>query len=1355
MPSTSSLKQRANHKRSVRLIDDKAAPLQHQLFRKYQSQSLRQSQQRPELSEERVCQAQPSTSLPPLLKPIIAAENEEMHGKSPGKRKHSNRHSTDRTFDGDESSSAEDPVHSSDIYETGDVVSVKRVKPNTSSKLKDAGDYTDSHERKVKPNLKSRWPAYDRYLSEANSLPQYGPFPEKYPVETTPPERKRMKPPCPPGPINTLRRDEDHTPNDQPSAKHFDLTSEYSRPPRKKQKFERPTKQRDSVVIESDEEAPNTSIRARHSEERHIFLDTKESQKPETEKKVQGGQRLSSSSSEYKMVGGGGFSKQANNLGRMHKLTQLEDLTDEISDLEPEPRRGPVLSKNVRVQISVSPKVSHGITQRGTASKSDHISLDDSLDELAIAPSKDETIARNLLADSRQLKRAFDVNKGKEALIKFAKYQDPVNIVPKKYSIAQLFSENRVFLRQDPLKTWFLYQDNKTGDITFRNENDEIVEELNLKGGVIRRMDQHHHGTKLILSRPMDNLNRGNSKIYIELHTAKDCEIVATKLKEKHSNIALGPDVSKLDKIFKHKLQEIDAASKRSDRKDKPADIRLAEQNSERRTEEENKKRKQARQTSVGHKTGNESSEAVHHPQRRENLAKRMRKYSSPSDDEITKNSDPPFRNTTIRNTDFYNTSRPATRNSGRDLVSRAIPRTRSPSPERWTQKNPGWADNWHGSIVFPSQAKNRATVDKADIERLDEGEFLNDNLVDFYLLYLKQCLERDNPEVARRIYFNNTFFYTTLTKAPKGKRRINYEGVERWTKEVDLLQYDYIIVPVNESQHWYVAIICNAPKLLSTKQKAAEQSSSQDGDGARVHKADIDTAPAKIPPPSKSSPQPYAIFEQDVNSKVEELSIQDTPNANEGTLIGPLQPKQETTERPDVEIISDDQQDTSTGKKISATTSGSEGSTLEEDKRPQPKRRGRNSIPSVVRKVDPFQPRIITLDSLGLRHSPTCSNLKEYLVAEIKSKRGIDIVPPTSIGMTANNVPQQKNYCDCGVFVLAYVEKFLKGPDEFINGIMLNSQDVEEEWETPTQLRARIRDMLFNLQMGDAAKVPQVNGGLQQTPKTNKSILSHRRFGSGDHSTPPLAKPESSGVDVDQGDLIRPTIEEDARQQNADLRDIESGNIHSMDSSQEAEEVQSVNGSLPSKYFHLPKFNKTSNQLDSTHPTTMNSAIIDMHESSTKQHGRREERYFQRRPPKKSPRSKTPEDGFTYSKVRGRQPTPFAVRTPGTAESLSGSEENEVLDSDLEDSVQLVDARSRARNLEDQEMLFGTGSHKTSEDFPDIALLRSPSRSPQQRRNMTDDGRHYAENDGAMDGKDRLDTAMLNARKHAGFHLR
>lgn len=103
-----------------------------------------------------------------------------------------------------------------------------------------------------------------------------------------------------------------------------------------------------------------------------------------------------------------------------------------------------------------------------------------------------------------------------------------------------------------------------------------------------------------------------------------------------------------------------------------------------------------------------------------------------------------------------------------------------------------------------------------------------------------------------------------------------------------------------------------------------------------------------------------------------------------------------------------------------------------------------------------------MTLDSLGSQHYPTCKALKDYLTEEARDKKRIDLAV-TPNGMKAKEIPQQNNFCDCGLFVLGYVEEFLKDPDGVASKLL---QRESLGWSMkPSSLRFRIREILFELQ--------------------------------------------------------------------------------------------------------------------------------------------------------------------------------------------------------------------------------------------------------------------------------------------------
>jgi Ulp1 protease family, C-terminal catalytic domain len=129
------------------------------------------------------------------------------------------------------------------------------------------------------------------------------------------------------------------------------------------------------------------------------------------------------------------------------------------------------------------------------------------------------------------------------------------------------------------------------------------------------------------------------------------------------------------------------------------------------------------------------------------------------------------------------------------------------PAPERFSITQ-GLGPEWEQPVVYPVTGKKKTHVEFGDLSRLDEGEFLNDNLIEFYFRWLQETKKtRDNE-----VYFFGTHFYSSLTSGKRGS--INHDAVARWTAKVDIFNYDFVIVPVNESAHWYLALICNLPNL-------------------------------------------------------------------------------------------------------------------------------------------------------------------------------------------------------------------------------------------------------------------------------------------------------------------------------------------------------------------------------------------------------------------------------------------------------------------------------------------------------------------------------------------------------------
>ncbi|ESO89155.1 hypothetical protein LOTGIDRAFT_106350, partial [Lottia gigantea] len=117
-----------------------------------------------------------------------------------------------------------------------------------------------------------------------------------------------------------------------------------------------------------------------------------------------------------------------------------------------------------------------------------------------------------------------------------------------------------------------------------------------------------------------------------------------------------------------------------------------------------------------------------------------------------------------------------------------------------------------------PPPTKFALTITNEDLYCLNEGEFLNDVIIDFYLKYL--LLEKLSEKDRERTHIFSSFFYKRLTqKIPKTAESTadrnkqphikRHSLVKTWTRHVDIFEKDFIVVPINEHSHWFLAIIC------------------------------------------------------------------------------------------------------------------------------------------------------------------------------------------------------------------------------------------------------------------------------------------------------------------------------------------------------------------------------------------------------------------------------------------------------------------------------------------------------------------------------------------------------------------
>lgn len=447
------------------------------------------------------------------------------------------------------------------------------------------------------------------------------------------------------------------------------------------------------------------------------------------------------------------------------------------------------------------------------------------------------------------------------------------------------------------------------------------------------------------------------------------------------------------------------------------------------------------------------------------------------------------------------------TRSTGRrstrlsDIFENRDDDTVDPS-SKFPLKHDPFRNEWKQPLIYPQNGKKKAEVTVEDRDRLRDDEFLNDNLIAFYMRFLQDHLERTNKEAAKEVYFFNSYFYDTLTKTPRGERGINYSGVAKWTRNVDLFSYNYVVVPINQSAHWYVAIICNLPKLLGetetggASQIEAAVTVSNDKDSSNQPDSEVhEILESPEPEPVPLAPNP-AESNPDAN-RAERISESPAAKSTRHHLASMSLDKSEpegtkTTSRKQEQERSKSEKHTSgidpTIEDSKEPTSADEWP-AEDEHHPSPVKTTTasfgvkavepktDSIPAsqgstskkkgkAGHKLDPDQTTIITFDSLDLARSPTIRMLREYICEESISKRRKTVDPKDIKGMRARQIPLQPNFSDCGLYLLAYLEKFAQDPDQFITKLLQREMDGHADWPPLGSglLRQRLRDFLDQL---------------------------------------------------------------------------------------------------------------------------------------------------------------------------------------------------------------------------------------------------------------------------------------------------
>ena len=128
--------------------------------------------------------------------------------------------------------------------------------------------------------------------------------------------------------------------------------------------------------------------------------------------------------------------------------------------------------------------------------------------------------------------------------------------------------------------------------------------------------------------------------------------------------------------------------------------------------------------------------------------------------------------------------------------------------------------------LIYPP-GRGGLSINTNDYICLGSDNYLNDVIIDFYLKYIHNELLEEDQRSKTHIF--SQFFYKRLTTMTKEKDpKLNaaqkrHARVASWTKNVNLFEKDFVIIPINEQSHWFLAIICfpnlTEPHTMDTNQ--------------------------------------------------------------------------------------------------------------------------------------------------------------------------------------------------------------------------------------------------------------------------------------------------------------------------------------------------------------------------------------------------------------------------------------------------------------------------------------------------------------------------------------------------------
>uniref|UniRef100_A0A1B0A5Z5 Ubiquitin-like protease family profile domain-containing protein n=1 Tax=Glossina pallidipes TaxID=7398 RepID=A0A1B0A5Z5_GLOPL len=117
--------------------------------------------------------------------------------------------------------------------------------------------------------------------------------------------------------------------------------------------------------------------------------------------------------------------------------------------------------------------------------------------------------------------------------------------------------------------------------------------------------------------------------------------------------------------------------------------------------------------------------------------------------------------------------------------------------------------------LIYPP-GRGGISINTIDYLCLATDQYINDIIIDFYLKWFYDRIskaERDRTFIFSALFYQTLSTFTRDINPHKHVNETDHEKnhvrVRNWTKNVNLFEKDFIIIPINENSHWFLAIIC------------------------------------------------------------------------------------------------------------------------------------------------------------------------------------------------------------------------------------------------------------------------------------------------------------------------------------------------------------------------------------------------------------------------------------------------------------------------------------------------------------------------------------------------------------------